>query len=118
MLPISDIPTPLREFAQQFRNVFKHPKQREYFEIILTGLTASENRTLAGIHQRLVKDIDYGGLHHFMTDSPWNHDVLVGMDGKALRKRFRQPKSYSDRFDTGASSWRSDSWGVLVLRLC
>jgi SRSO17 transposase len=76
VLPISDIPTPLREFAQQFRNVFKHPAQREYFEIILAGLIASENRTLAGIHQRLVEDIDYGGLHHFMSDSPWSHDGL------------------------------------------
>lgn len=76
MLPISDIPLPLREFAEQFRNVFKHPAQREYFEIILTGLIASDNRTLAGIHQRLVNDVDYGGLHHFMTDSPWSHDAL------------------------------------------
>jgi hypothetical protein len=76
VLPISDIPLPLREFAQQFRKVFKHPKQREYFEIILTGLIASENRTLAGIHQKLVEDVDYGGLHHFMADSPWDHDAL------------------------------------------
>ncbi len=76
MLPISDIPTPLHEFAERFRNVFNHPAQREYFEIILTGLIASENRTLAGIHQRLVEDVDYGGLHHFMTDSPWSHDAL------------------------------------------
>jgi len=48
-LPTRHIPLPLREFAQQFRKVFKHPKQREYFEIILTGLIASENRTLAAV---------------------------------------------------------------------
>ena len=72
MLPISDIPASLREFAAQFEKVFKHPAQREHFEILLTGLIASENRTLAGIHQKLVGDVDYGGLHHFTTDNPWS----------------------------------------------
>jgi hypothetical protein len=76
VLPISDIPLGLREFAEQFRNVFKNQAQRQYFETLLVGLIASENRTLAGIHQTLVNDIDYGGLHHFMTDSPWSHDRL------------------------------------------
>jgi hypothetical protein len=76
VLPISDIPLPLREFAEQFSNVFRNRAQQEHFETLLIGLIASENKTLAGIHQRLVSEMDYGGLHHFMTDSPWSHEEL------------------------------------------
>ncbi len=95
MLPISEIPPLLREFAAHFKNVYKHPAQREHFEILLAGLIASENRTLAGIHQRLVSDVDYGGLHHFMTDSPWNHDDLrkarIEWTSKQLKSRNGSP---------------------------
>jgi len=76
VLPISDIPPCLRAFAEQFRKVFRHPAQREQFEILLAGLIASENKTVAGIHQALVGDTGYRGLQHFMTDSPWDHGEL------------------------------------------
>jgi hypothetical protein len=76
VLPISDIPPSLREFARYFRIVFKHPAQREHFETLLTGLIASENKTVAGIHQRLVGETGYRALHNFMTESPWDHDLL------------------------------------------
>ena len=76
MLPISDVPASLREFAAQFREVFKNPVQREHFERLLAGIIASENRTLAGIHQRLVDDVEYDSLQHFMSNSPWDHDEL------------------------------------------
>lgn len=76
MLPISDIPSSLREFAAQFRKVFKHPAQREHFETVLAGLLVAENTTIAGIHQTLVNDVSYKSLWHFMTESPWDHDSL------------------------------------------
>lgn len=76
MLPISDIPASLHEFASQFRRIFRHPAQREQFEILLAGLIASENKTIAGIHQRLAGGTGYRSLHNFMTDSPWDHDEL------------------------------------------
>lgn len=76
MLPISDIPLSLREFAAQFRGVLRHPAQREQFEILLVGLIASENKTLAGIHQRLTDDTGYRALHNFMTESPWKRDEM------------------------------------------
>ncbi len=76
MLPISDIPARLREFTAQFSGVFQHPAQDRHFEEYLTGLIASGNRTVAGIHQRLMSDTDYDSLHHFMTDSPWSAEQL------------------------------------------
>lgn len=76
MLPISDSPTCVRKFAARFKTVFNHPAQKEHFEEILTGLIASGNRTLAGIHQRLMSDTDYDGLNHFMTESPWSAEKL------------------------------------------
>jgi hypothetical protein len=76
VLPISEIPVCLREFAEQFRKVFNHPAQREHFEEILIGLIASDNRTVAGIQQKLLSPTEYDSLNHFMTDSPWSHDEL------------------------------------------
>ena len=76
MLPISDIPVCLREFAAQFRKAFNHPAQRKHFEEILAGLIVAENRTVAGIQQKLLNETEYDGLQNFMTDSPWSHDEL------------------------------------------
>jgi hypothetical protein len=76
VLPISDVPVCLREFAALFRKVFRHPAQQEHFEEILAGLIASENRTVAGIQQKLLSNTEYDSLQHFMTDSPWQHDEL------------------------------------------
>jgi hypothetical protein len=76
VLPILDIPVCLREFAAQFRKVFKHPAQQEHFEEMLAGLIASENRTVAGIQQKLLNGTEYDSLQHFMSDSPWSHDEL------------------------------------------
>jgi hypothetical protein len=76
VLPISDIPVCLREFASQFRKLFKHPAQRQHFEEVLAGLIVSENRTVAGIQQKLLSNTEYDSLQHFMTDSPWSHDEM------------------------------------------
>lgn len=74
MLPISDIPACLKKFTGQFKEVFNHPAQERHLDEYLSGLVSSGNRTIAGIHQRLMSDTDYDGLHHFMTESPWSVD--------------------------------------------
>ena len=76
MLPISDIPVCVQKFAQHFKGVFNHPAQEQHFVEYLTGLVSSGNRTIAGIHQRLMSDTDYDTLHHFMTESPWSEAAL------------------------------------------
>jgi hypothetical protein len=76
VLPISDIPVCLREFAAQFRKVFSHPAQRKHFEEVLVGLIVAGNRTVAGIQQKLLSETEYDSLQNFMTDSPWSHDEL------------------------------------------
>ena len=72
MLPISDIPACVKKFTGHFKDVFNHPVQERCFEEYLTGLVASGNRTIAGIHQRLMSATEYDSLHHFMTESPWS----------------------------------------------
>ncbi len=90
MLPISDIPVRLREYAAQFRKVFSHPAQRKHFEEMLAGLIVAENRTVAGIHQKLLSETEYDSLQNFMTDGPWSHDDLrkerLAMVSSALSK--------------------------------
>jgi SRSO17 transposase len=86
VLPISEIPAPIRNFATAFKEVFNHQSQEEHFCEYLTGLIASGNRTVAGIHQRLISATDYDSLHHFMTDSPWSAE-------KMREKRFEWIKS-------------------------
>ena len=72
VLPISEIPASIFEYASVFREAFNHPAQEQHFAEYLTGLIASGNRTIAGIHQRLISNTDYDSLHHFMTESPWS----------------------------------------------
>jgi hypothetical protein len=76
VLPISDIPACVQKFTSHFKGVFSHPAQEQHFGVYLTGLVSSGNRTIAGIHQRLMSDTDYDTLHNFMTGSPWSEEKL------------------------------------------
>jgi DDE superfamily endonuclease len=76
VLPISEISAPIFQFTSIFREAFNHPAQEQHFAEYLSGLIASGNRTVAGIHQRLISDTEYDSLHHFMADSPWSPDTV------------------------------------------
>ncbi len=73
---VSEISAPICRFASTFRKAFNHSAQEKHFAEYLTGLIASGNRTVAGIHQRLIPDTEYDSLHHFMTASPWSPDTV------------------------------------------
>lgn len=76
MLPIAVIPLPLADFTAQFRHIFRHRIQYQHFQEMLSGLLVSENKTVAGIHQRLVGDDCYDGLRKFMSRSPWSVETV------------------------------------------
>ena len=76
MLPISEIPACVKNFTRHFKGAFNHPAQERHFGEYLTGLVASGNRTVAGIHQRMMSATDYDRLHNFMTESPWSSEEL------------------------------------------
>lgn len=69
MLPIAGIPISLNDFAEQFSDVFNHQAQVEHFKEVLAGLLVAENRTIAGIHQRLVDGEEYDALRKFLSRS-------------------------------------------------
>ena len=76
MLPIAGIPLSLNDFAEQFSDVFNHPAQLEHFKEILAGLLVADNRTIAGIHQRLIDGDEYDALRKFLSRSPWSAEKL------------------------------------------
>ena len=76
VLPIAGIPVSLNDFAEQFSGVFDHPAQFEHFKQILVGLLVAENRTIAGIHQRLIDGDEYDALRKFLSRSPWSAEKL------------------------------------------
>lgn len=76
MLPIAGIPLSLNDFAEQFSAVFDHPAQMQHFKEFLIGLLVSENRTIAGVHQRLVDADCYDALRKFLSRSPWTAERL------------------------------------------
>jgi hypothetical protein len=76
VLPIVDIPLVVKTFCARFRNVFTRREQYDHFEAFVTALSVSENRTIAGINQRLVNGPTYESLHHFMSKSPWSAEEL------------------------------------------
>ena len=87
MVPIVSIPLVVKDFCSLFSEIFNHPEQEKHFEALVTGLSVSDNKTIAGIHQSLLNGPTYEGLHHFMTDSPWSIDGL-------RQKRFQYVKSW------------------------
>lgn len=87
MLPIVGIPLAIERFCSRFEGVFKRIEQREHFKSFVTGLVCSENRTVAGIYQRLVFGPDYDSLHHFMSHSPWSVDSLREQRLKFVKER-------------------------------
>jgi hypothetical protein len=76
VLPIVGIPLAIERFCLRFRDVFDRSEQFEHFQSFVTGLVCSENRTIAGIYQRLVFGPEYDNLHNFMLHSPWSVDSL------------------------------------------
>ncbi|MGH2510696.1 MAG: hypothetical protein ACRDHZ_25270, partial [Ktedonobacteraceae bacterium] len=92
VLPIVGIPLAIDRFCSRFEHVFKRPEQREHFRSFVTGLVCSENRTIAGIHQRLVFGPDYDSLHHFMTKSPWCVDSLQEQRLQLIKEYVGRPK--------------------------
>jgi Transposase DDE domain len=76
VLPIVGIPLVVKKFCSHFGDVFKRPEQRENFEALISALTVSENRTVAGMHQQFLDGPTYESLHHFMSNSPWSIEGL------------------------------------------
>lgn len=76
MLPIAGIPLSLNEFADELSGAFSHPSQVEHFKELLAGLIVSDNRTVAGIHQRLIDGEGYDALRKFLSRSPWTAEQL------------------------------------------
>ncbi len=76
MLPIVDIPLVVKTFCSRFRSVFRRREQYDNFEACITALSVSENRTVAGMNQRLFNGPTYESLHHFMSQSPWQAEEL------------------------------------------
>lgn len=76
VLPIVAIPMVVKEFCSGFRSMFKRAEQYCHFESFVTGLSVSKNRTIAGMQQLLVDGPSYEGMHHFMSESPWQVDAL------------------------------------------
>jgi SRSO17 transposase len=68
-----------KDFCSQFRGVFNRPEQYDHFEALITALSVSENKTIAGVHQQLFNGPTYESLHHFMSGSPWSVEKLRKM---------------------------------------
>ncbi|MCI0560639.1 MAG: transposase [Nitrososphaera sp.] len=79
MLPIVDIPLVVKKFCSHFAGVFKRPEQQMNFEALVTALTVSENKTVAGMQQQFLNGPTYESLHHFMSNSPWSVENLREM---------------------------------------
>jgi hypothetical protein len=92
VLPISVIPDCIETFTHHFAKVFNHPAQERHFGEYLSGLIASGNRSIAGIHQRIVGGTDYDSLHHFMTASPWSADEMKAQRLKLIKSKLPATK--------------------------
>jgi hypothetical protein len=91
VLPIVDIPLVVKTFCAYFASAFKRIEQRNHFEAVITGLSASENRTIAALHQRFFNGPTYAELHHFLTESPWSVDKLRHLRLDYIKEKIKEP---------------------------
>jgi DDE superfamily endonuclease len=84
-IPIICADAVLCQFAAALTRRFSQP-QRQYFVTVLLGLLlCREPRTLAGLHRAVRSGRSYSGLARYVTEAPWNPQVLAA----AWTTRFR-----------------------------
>jgi Transposase DDE domain len=114
VLPIVGIPLAIKRYCSHFDGVFKYQRQVENFATVITGLIASDNKTIAGIHQLFAFGSGYDSLHNFMTISPWSVDELrkhrleyvknqLSKDVKRLSNKQQSPIKITDTVNRQSS---------------
>jgi SRSO17 transposase len=81
---VEAIPNFVRSFADRFDAVFTRPVQKARFcQYVTAMLLQTERRNTRGI-ERLVAGTDDQAIHHFLANSPWDHDEMNEVRVKLL----------------------------------
>ena len=114
MLPVVEIPEPVRHYAPFFASVFS-AEAFEQFQRYVSGLIVSENQTVEGINRIFVVEArNQSSLNRLLTASPFsvealNHaclELLASLSGTQMK-----PKR------CGSSYTTPQTW-FFSLRLC
>jgi DDE superfamily endonuclease len=76
MPAIIDFPTVVHDALDQFRDLFANEPQRRHFAEYLTGLMVAQSKTVLGIHREFAETTDQSCLNRFLTEAPWDVEVL------------------------------------------
>jgi len=75
MIPITEIPGFIREFARRKDLDLLEP-QRRHLEEYLTGLMVCDNHTVSAMNDWFTGHRDQSAKNHFLTDSQWDEEKL------------------------------------------
>lgn len=86
MVPFVEIPPFVKKYAQGYQDLFS-PEQFEHFRRYLTGLLASENKTIQAINGAfVVESRNQSSLNRFLTEYPWSAAQVNERRLELLRK--------------------------------
>lgn len=89
-----ETPAFLEPFFAKFDSVFDRPEPQKYFRLYGTGLLLEIKRKNVQAIDSHIIDGNYQGLHHFISDSPWE-EVLLNNQRISWLQSTRQTKSTS-----------------------
>jgi hypothetical protein len=91
LIPITEIPGFIHEFASQGRLPFNQA-QRSHLEQYLTGLIAGENHTVSAINELFPGHCHQSVKNHFMTEAPWDDSALEAVRTETIREALLQKR--------------------------
>lgn len=87
-----ETPAFLEPFFARFDPIFKRPEPQKYFRLYGTGLLLEiKRKNVQAIDSHIISG-NYQGLHHFISDAPWEEMVLNNQRLSWLQSK-RQAKS-------------------------
>ena len=94
MIPITEIPGFIHEFAGREDLVLNQP-QRRHLEQYLTGLMVCDNRTVSAMNDWFTGHRDSSAKNHFLTASEWDDEQMERVRNKIIQEALKKQQVHS-----------------------
>ena len=88
MLPLVGVTSTIAEFLKPYRRVFSREEEFKHISNYINGLVLSENKTLQGIHSRIVSEkeekVSRRAMHQAVFEAGWKYSELMEQQRKVV----------------------------------
>ena len=75
--PIICLAAALRQYAEEFRDLFTKPQWKDFVTVLLGLVECQERRTLRGLRRTVAAQVSLAGLSRFLARAPWSALVVA-----------------------------------------